>query len=258
MVNDPVQSRSIQSGSIIQFGPIRFGRFPGSRRFRHRHGTRCGQAALRTIVVPEFQAGGRRLNPDQHEPPDEAAFLLQLCAQGDRAAFHRLYQGHAPRLHGVALRILRQPALAADALQDAFLQIWQQAHRFDPARGSAGAWLVSLVRYRALDIARRRASELPGYEAPDSPDPSPDALARLAGSMEAARLRTCLEGLEPERRELILRAFLDGLTHADLATRHNMPLGTVKSWIRRGLLALRQCLEPGAGTAEGASDEGAP
>src|SRR5580692_8127917 len=96
------------------------------------------------------------------DPGDDTATLLQRCANGDRSAFRTLYNRWGGRLHGIALRITRQAPLAADATHDAFVQVWQQAHRFDPDRGSAEAFLVSLVRYRALDIVRRHAREVPG------------------------------------------------------------------------------------------------
>lgn len=175
---------------------------------------------------------------------DDPAALIRRCAGGDRAALRRLYERWAGRLHGIALRITRQPALAADATHDAFVQIWQQAARFDPARGSGEAWLVSLARYRALDIVRRRGREVLGEDPPEQADTSPDALARLARSSEGAALQRCLGQLEPDRRQLVLLAFVQGLSHSELAARVDAPLGTVKSWIRRALAALRACLEP--------------
>lgn len=175
---------------------------------------------------------------------DRTAALLQACAAGDRRAFRLLYDLWAPRLHGIALRITHQPSLAADATHDAFVQVWQQAGRFDPARGSAEAWLVTLVRYRALDIQRRRGREVPGYEPPEEPDDSPDALSRMLASAEGAALRQCLDTLDADRRRVILLAYVEGLSHSVLAARLRLPLGTVKSWIRRGLSLLRGCLEP--------------
>ena len=173
---------------------------------------------------------------------DDTAVLLHRCAGGDRAAFRLLYDRWGSRLYGIALRITRQPALAADALHDAFLQIWQQAHQFDPERGSPDAWLIGIVRYRALDIVRRRSREVPGYEPEGREDESPDALARLVSTAEGAALHRCLNELEEDRRRLVVLAFVDGLSHSDLAERMGVPLGTVKSWIRRSLISLRGCL----------------
>jgi len=173
---------------------------------------------------------------------DDTAMLLRRCAGGDRAAFRLLYDRWGSRLYGIALRITRQTAPAADAMQEAFVQIWQQAHRFDPDRGSPEAWLVGILRYRALDIVRRSAREVPGYVVEDREDEQPDALARLVSTVEGAALHRCLGELEPERRRLVLLAFVDGLSHSELAERLRVPLGTVKSWIRRSLMALRLCL----------------
>jgi len=177
-------------------------------------------------------------------PAEELAALLERCADGDRAAFRRLYDLQSPRLHAVALRITRQPATAADAVHDAFLQVWQNAGRFDAGRGNPEAWLLSLVRYRALDIVRRNAREMSGVETPDAADETPGALDRLIGSDEGEALRRCLQTLSPERRRLVVMAFIDGLTHTELSARLGQPLGTIKSWIRRALLSLKQCLEP--------------
>jgi RNA polymerase sigma-70 factor (ECF subfamily) len=173
---------------------------------------------------------------------DDTATLLQLCAGGDRTAFRALYDRWGARLHGIALRITQQTTLAADATHDAFLQVWREAHRFDPARGSAEAFLVSLARYRALDIVRRRAREVQGYEGDDRADETPDALTQLLGNAEGAALHRCLATLDAERRRLMVLAFVDGLSHSELAEKLRVPLGTVKSWIRRSLLSLRACL----------------
>ena len=173
---------------------------------------------------------------------DDTPALLHRCAGGDRMAFRLLYEHWASRLYGIALRITRQSALAADATQDAFVQIWQQAHRFDPQRGGPEAWLVGIVRYRALDIVRRRSREVPGYEPSDIEDETPDPLAHLVSTAEGATLHRCLGELEEDRRRLVVMAFVDGLSHSELAARMSVPLGTVKSWIRRSLIALRGCL----------------
>lgn len=173
---------------------------------------------------------------------DITATLLVRCGNGDRAAFRVLYDLWSGRLNGIALRITRQAALAADATHDAFVQVWQQARRFDPARGSAEAFLVSLVRYRALDIVRRRGREVPGYESEERADDSPDALSRLIGHAQGAALQRCLGQLGTERRRLVVMAFVDGLSHSELADALSVPLGTVKSWIRRSLLTLKECL----------------
>jgi RNA polymerase sigma-70 factor (ECF subfamily) len=170
--------------------------------------------------------------------------LLQRCGNGDRAAFKDLYDAESPRLHGLALRITRQPALAADAVHDALLQAWQRASRFDPSRGSAAAWLTGLVRYRAIDAVSKRAHEVTGMELPEEADTTPGALERLLASAAGQALHRCLGLLEERQRQAILLAFVDGLSHAELAVKLAAPLGTVKSWVRRGLAGLKGCLEP--------------
>ena len=168
--------------------------------------------------------------------------LLAQCAQNDQAAFRRLYDQQSSLLYGVALRITRDAALASDAVHDAMLQVWRNAARFDPTRGNGRAWLISLVRYRALDSIGRTKREMVGAEVPEQVDPDPLPLERLQSSREGAALHRCLDQVEPARRTLVVMAFVDGLTHSEVAQRVNQPLGTVKSSIRRALLALRSCL----------------
>lgn len=169
--------------------------------------------------------------------------LLAQCAEGDRTAFRRLYDSQASRMHGLALRITRQPSLAADAVHDAFINVWQNAARFDPSRGNPEAWLTGIVRFRALDLARRGTREITGVELPEQADDEPDALQNLVGSSESTALRACLEGLDVDKRKLVVLAFINGLSHSDLAIKLSIPLGTIKSSIRRGLASLRKCLE---------------
>lgn len=175
-------------------------------------------------------------------PGEEPAGLLTRCAAGDGAAFRALYEREGALLFGVALRITRDRALAADAVHDALLQVWRNAARFDPARGRARAWLVSLVRYRALDAMARTRREVLGAQPPEEPDPAPLPLDQLQSTMEGEALARCLSEIEASRRQLVVLAFVDRLTHVELAARVGQPLGTVKSSIRRALLTLRACL----------------
>jgi RNA polymerase sigma-70 factor (ECF subfamily) len=175
-------------------------------------------------------------------PDDEIAVLLVRCAQADAAAFRGLYEQQSSYLYDVALRITRQPALASDAVHDAMLQVWRNAARYDPAHGTARAWLVSLVRYRALDSIRRIGREVAGDAVPERADSDLGPLDHLLLTEAGSALQHCLATLEPDRRRLVLMAFLDGLTHPEIAARIAQPLGTVKSSIRRALAALRSCL----------------
>lgn len=182
--------------------------------------------------------------PPSDQAGDDLPALIRRAAQGDRVAFRRIYETRGSRLYAVALRITRQSALAADAMQEAFLQLWQNAGQFDAARGHAEAWLLSLVRYRALDLIRRHGRETLGAIIPEAEDDAPDPLAVLVSSSEGKALQRCLETLEEDRRRLVLRAFVDGLSHQELAQVTKQPLGTIKSWIRRALQALKKCLDP--------------
>jgi RNA polymerase sigma-70 factor (ECF subfamily) len=171
--------------------------------------------------------------------------LLQATAAGDRTAFQRLYAQTSPRLFAVALRLLRHRDQAEDLLQEVYLKIWHKARLFDPGRGTAIVWMITLVRRAALDKLRetgRRPREvsaedptidLEAFAAPEGADRGP----------ETQKLTACLKDLDGTKREAILFAFYYGCTHDELAVRLNKPVGTVKSWIRRGLRELKRCLE---------------
>jgi len=169
--------------------------------------------------------------------PDPAA-LLAACARGERAALQRLYQHEAPLLLGIVLRLVRDRGLAEDILHDAFLRIWRGAAGFAPERGSARGWMCSIARNLALNALRDRQRLVPLADEweplAESADPAREADGR--------RLEGCLQNLEAPRREAILAAYLDGCSHGEIAQRLQAPLGTVKSWITRGLKALRECM----------------
>jgi RNA polymerase sigma-70 factor (ECF subfamily) len=171
--------------------------------------------------------------------------LLEAVQRGSRAALQRLYELESRRLYGVALRIVRRPEIAADALQDAFIQVWQNARSFSAERGDGSAWLVSIVRYRALDAVRKlRREVLSGDPALGDRAEEPDIVEQIDLKVAEAALRRCLGLLEEPQRRCVALAFVDGLSHAEIAVEISAPLGSVKSWIRRGLLSLRGCLEP--------------
>lgn len=173
----------------------------------------------------------------------DAAALIGRIASGDRAALKTLYDGESLRLFGIAMAILRDRDAAADALHDGFVHIARRAAQYDPARGPAGAWLGAIVRHAALDLVRRRGREIPTEDAllGDTPVEATQFDAVAAGA-EGARLRECLAALEEKNRRGIVLAFVHGLSHPQIAARLDAPLGTVKAWIRRGLLMLRECL----------------
>jgi RNA polymerase sigma-70 factor (ECF subfamily) len=182
-----------------------------------------------------------------HNEPDGAELeaLLSRCAAGDRSALETLYARVAPILLAVLMRMLKRRDAAEDALQDVFVSVWQRARQFDPIRGRALAWLVSMARYRAIDLQRATRpvlalSEVSSLE-PQLQAEGPAESSELLGT--GALLRRCLEQIAAPQRRCLMLAYHDGLTHSEIARAVNEPLGTVKSWVRRSLLALRRCLE---------------
>ncbi len=169
---------------------------------------------------------------------------LAGCARREPDALRSLYEREAGFLLAVALRIVRRRETASDVLHDAFLDIWQRAATFDAARGAARAWIVSVVRHRALKAIRHLARETAlDTEAGDAvADDAPDAFAVLAQAQDGAALHRCLGRLEPDRRRVVLLAYVDGLSQSQIADRLGTPLGTVKAWVRRSLVSLRECL----------------
>src|SRR5215472_8976176 len=182
----------------------------------------------------------------RHEPEGaELEALLARCASGDRSALETLYARVAPILLAVLLRMLRRRDAAEDALQDVFVSVWQRARQFDPIRGRALAWLVSMARYRAIDLRRATRpavalSEVSTLE-PQLQSEGP-AESDMLGT--GVLLLRCLEQIAAPQRRCLMLAYEEGLTHSEIARAVNEPLGTVKSWVRRSLIALRRCLEP--------------
>ena len=168
---------------------------------------------------------------------------LAACATGDRAALRTLYEREARWLMGVALRIVRDRHLAEEVLQDAFLQIWRSAATFDPARGSGRGWIYTVVRHRALHEVRRsgHAATLAVEDIENLADHRQIADSTPT-DIDVTELERCLERLEPQRRECIIQAFVEGYTHEQIAQKLDAPLGTIKSWVRRGLISLKDCL----------------
>jgi len=169
--------------------------------------------------------------------------LLARSAQGDRAAFQRLYQASAAKLHGVALRILRRGDWAEEVLQECYVSIWTRAGDYRAGLSAPMTWMTSIVRNRCLDWLRRPAPEVAVETFEELESGSPGPLAELERAKDAQALARCLGGLDARQRQAIALAFYEGLSHAELASHLRQPLGTVKTWVRRGLLRLKSCLE---------------
>ncbi len=183
------------------------------------------------------------------EPPaslERAALVaaLRRVGQGDRAALQEVYRRTSSKLYGVCLRIFPDRDDAEDALQDAYINVWQKAAQFDPARASPITWLVALTRNKAIDRLRASGRRIaaPIEAAGEIADDRPDAEACLIEAEADERILACIQMLDKSDATLIRTAFFEGSTYADIAERASMPLGTVKSRIRRALLKLRSCL----------------
>ena len=162
----------------------------------------------------------------------------------DRDAFRTLYQLTAAKLFGICLRICGERQAAEDVLHEVYLTVWRRAGAFEPGRASPITWLATIARNRAIDWRRTQHGRhfAPMEEAPDIADPAPLAHELMEADGETARLHDCLSELEERQRGAIRTAFFDGVTYAELAERNGVPLGTMKSWVRRGLAGLKRCL----------------
>lgn len=213
----------------------------------------AGAAARRSIAGAVRNAYHARVPRPERGPEDEEintnapsgdplSDLLARCALGDRSAFARLYQETSGKLYGVAMHILRD-SRAEEVLQDAYIKIWHRASDYRPDKGTAMAWMASIVRNRALDLLRRPNVESSVEDQDVWEGDAPGPLEQTLQRAEARALLRCLEQLDAVQRQVMTLAFFQGLAHAELARHVKQPLGTVKSWIRRGLQRLRGCLE---------------
>lgn len=189
--------------------------------------------------------------PEQGAPsgPDLAG-LLRSAARGDERAFAELYDATSPKVFGLALRVVRDPAQAEEVAQEAFLEIWRTASRFDPDRGSALAWMMTITHRRAVD--RVRAAEAAGrreltYEQRHRPVDHDVTAEAAQQALEARRVRNALDELTPVQREAVSLAYLGGYTHTEVAAMLDLPVGTAKTRIRDGLIRLRDNLGVGNG-----------
>jgi len=174
------------------------------------------------------------------------AAALSGMAKGDRAALQTVYRLTSAKLFAVCLRILGEPGEAEDAVQEVYMTVWRKAAQFDPALSSPMTWLIAIARNRAIDQLRARGRGRfmdPIDAAADLADDAPMADSALQATQDQARLQHCLGGLADHERAALRGAFFDGNTYEELAERMKVPLGTMKSWIRRAMLKLKSCLE---------------
>lgn len=170
---------------------------------------------------------------------------IARVANRDSDALKYVYRHTSAKLFGVCLRILNDREEAEDVLQDVYLTVWNKADRFDPERASPITWLVSLARNRSIDRIRARGGRvIAGVEEAEAlPDGAPLASTLVEDEDDRRRLEGCLNQLDPKHASAVRTAFFEGVTYEALAKMLGMPLGTMKSWIRRSLISLRACLE---------------
>jgi RNA polymerase sigma-70 factor, ECF subfamily len=177
---------------------------------------------------------------------ERVELLLSRCAQRDERALQELYQLVSGQLLGILMRILRRRAVAEEALQDVMVKIWERADQYVAYRGRAMAWITAIARYRAIDLLRRQQATAPIDDAPAEALVDITA-ADFADTTTSARMRKalhdCFSRLTAEQRRCLELAYVDGFSQDQIASEINSPLGTVKSWVRRGLSSLKRCLD---------------
>ena len=173
----------------------------------------------------------------------DIADLIARCALRDRQAFRDLYGRTSAKLFGVTLRILRDRSEAEEALQEVYVKIWQRADRYVPGGYSPISWLVAVARNHSLDVLRARKPQSEDIDmALDVADAGPTPEKAASDRSERSRIDTCLGQLDAEKADAVRGAYLDGYSYEELAERHNIPLNTMRTWLRRSLIKLRECL----------------
>ena len=175
--------------------------------------------------------------------PDDISNLISRTGLGDRAAFRALYAATSAKLFGVCLRVLKNRTDAEDVLQEVYIKIWHNAAKYQVSGYSPMSWLIAIARNQSIDRIRARrpeGSELAEADEVADHSPTPEQAAVMRG--EAGRLQSCLEKLSPGRAEAVKAAYMEGYSYQELADRLEQPLNTVRTWLRRSLLSLRECL----------------
>jgi len=189
----------------------------------------------------------------QAERSAHVAALLSRVSLSDQRAFEELYRLTSAHLYAVALRIVGERPIAEEIVQEAYINVWHHAGTYDAARSQPLTWLTSIARNRALDLKRRREVDTIGLPGADDDSPGielaaggPTPVELLLAGADARAIRDCVETLEAGARQALALAYFHGLSHGELAAHLREPLGTVKSWVRRGLAKLRRCLDQAA------------
>ncbi len=178
------------------------------------------------------------------QSPRELADLVARVAGRDRTAFTALYQATSAKLFGIVVRILGRRELAEEVLQEVYVRIWERAGDFDAARASPITWMAAIARNRAIDEVRRaKPAAIDDHpEVLDIADPAELQVERIERSEDTARMLDCLDQLDPERRDIVRLAYIEGLSREALANRYGRPVATIKTWLHRSLKELKDCL----------------
>jgi RNA polymerase sigma-70 factor, ECF subfamily len=204
----------------------------------------CVQERKRIAILP---FGADQVRPEGGQPADAA--LMQRVLHGDSQALQFLYDRYSRPVYSLVLRIARQPASAEEIVQDVFLHLWRNAGRYQASRGDLGPWLLTMARNRALDFLRlkgekqRRREDSADFDLPPSAVAAPDFEGALDLNRRAERVRALMGSLPEAQRHAMELAFFEGMTHSEISRAMGEPLGTVKSWIRGGLMRLRKSFE---------------
>ena len=184
--------------------------------------------------------------PTDQDASERLEGMLSRCALGDQAAFAQLYEATAAKLYGVTLRILRREAWAEEALQEAYVKIWRHADSYNPGRGRPMTWMINVARNHALDLLRRADYRVAEDECTAEKDhrlSGSDPALQAETSEEMQRVMACLGNLGEEQKTSILLSYHQGMTPTEVSRQLGKPVGTVKTWIRRGLMKVRDCLD---------------
>jgi RNA polymerase sigma-70 factor, ECF subfamily len=174
--------------------------------------------------------------------PVEITWLLAAVTNGDAAAFERLYAATCAKLYGVVLRIVRRHDLAADVMEEAYLQIWKSAGEFNPANSTPLAWMVAITRRLAIDVSRRPSADTNEPEVMDENE-GPGAVPRHQMTDDLKRLLTCIGRLEPDRQRMLLLAYYGAFSREQLSIKLDMPVNLLGASLRRSLIEVEQCLK---------------
>jgi RNA polymerase sigma-70 factor, ECF subfamily len=211
-----------------------------AQKLKHSLSTSAGFRGDNRLLRKGSQGGRGRAMLTQAE----LVGLLAAIAKQDVAAFERLYEATRAKLYGVLLRILGRPELAEEVMQETYLKVWRMAGKFDPTIATPITWMVALARNRAIDIVRKKG-EISIEDAPQALEiaaDTPTPLARREMTEELRRLLSCLGKLDPEKQRILLLAYYSGWSRDQLAKKLDIPVNTIKTWLRRSLLEIRGCM----------------